>query len=198
MEHWDQAWAGLKDVPDGPLKQAADSALVNQAHLLASLGRLDDLRVLFKEQVGRTFQNDFLSMMWGRTREAAFHMGRRPEIAYKCGVYALNNVAKELTGRNVGSIALLPSSLQGFTLAQLQEIATRHQLPLRAAFRVEGEALALPCVVHWKQNHFAAILREQGDKVKVADPTFGDDSSLKPEAVNEECNEPLLVVATGG
>ena len=72
---------GLKNVLNGPEKQVADTALVNGAHLMASLGRLEELRALFKEQADRPIGDDFLSMMWGRTREAVYHMGRRPDIA---------------------------------------------------------------------------------------------------------------------
>ena len=91
LHHWDEAWSALKGVGEGPMKLTADAALVHRAHLMASLGRLEELKVLMKEQSKRSISDDYLSMMWGQTKEAVYHMNRRPEISYKCGVYALNN-----------------------------------------------------------------------------------------------------------
>lgn len=193
LEHWLEAWAATARSQDPAQKSVADRSLVQMAQLLASLGRAEDLELLMAQNSGRTFDYGRLSASWARTREALAHMRRKPWIAYKCGVYALNNVAARLYGQKLLSIATKPSSVRGFSMAELQQIADEHRLGLVAAFREPGAPLIYPSVVHWKQNHYAAIASDTPLGLRVEDPTFGHPMTMSPEAIEEEASGYFLV-----
>ena len=65
-------------------------------------------------------------------------------------------------------------------------------MPVR---RTVGPDLVVPSVVHWRQNHYAAILDKQGDFYLVSDPTFGTEKLLPAEVINEEASGEFLVPA---
>ncbi|HAM72777.1 MAG TPA: hypothetical protein DCM86_14135, partial [Verrucomicrobiales bacterium] len=163
------------------------------ARTLAGLGRLDDLVVLFLQHGKRQIVDPDASTIWERTMEATVRMERSPEIAYKCGVYALANVGHALTGKDYKPIAAIGSPFEGFSLASLETVARQQGLPLRAAARTMGDVIPVPAVVHWAQNHYAAIVNQQGDYFTVVDPTFGGVQYLTADAINEEASGYFLV-----
>ena len=48
-----------------------------------------------------------------------------------------------------------------------------HSLGVKITFEQLKQQATLPCVVHWKQNHFVVVYKIRGDKIYVADPAFG-------------------------
>jgi len=68
-------------------------------------------------------------------------------------------------------------------------------LNLRAMRRNQGQELIVPSVIHWRQNHYAAILDQQQGAYLVNDPTFGEPRFLLPEVINEEASGVFLVPA---
>ena len=193
MEQWKEAYALGKDRQDDRGRHSTDRALANYARQLASLGRLEDLVLLFQENKNRQMLNPDAAAIWQRTADAAVRMTRNPEVAYKCGVYALANVAKKLTGQDFKTVAALGSPETGFSLASLEGFARKNDIPLRAAARTLGDFIPVPAVVHWSQNHYAAILNRQGDFYTVADPTFGSVQYLTADAINEEASGYFLI-----
>jgi RHS repeat-associated protein len=195
LDHWTKAWEECAAYTDGVGRNIADHALVKQASLLASLGRLESLNSLIKSQRGRVFSEPHLAQIWARTVEAAYHMEHEPGIAYKCGVYALNNVSRRLKGHGFGGIAEQQSAITGFSLASLDELNSKFQLGLRAAFRSPGAPLMVPSVVHWKQNHYAAIVDENEGRYLVQDPTFLAPVWVTAETLEEEASGYFLIPA---
>ena len=54
----------------------------------------------------------------------------------------------------------------GFTLAELHDLAKDAGLPVVPLFRPEGDnQLMIPSVVHWRQNHYAALVDVRGDYI---------------------------------
>ncbi len=193
MEQWSEAFALARDRQDERGRLAADRALASRARGLASLGRLDDLLILIEQNRGRQMINPDADNTWLKTLHAAARMSRSPEVAYKCGVYALANVANKLTGRDYKTIAALGSPETGFSLASLEAFARKEGIPLRSAGRTMGDYIPIPSVVHWSQNHYAAILNRQGDYYTVVDPTFGAVQYLTADAINEEASGYFLI-----
>ncbi|MBI3192219.1 MAG: hypothetical protein HYZ36_06085, partial [Pedosphaera parvula] len=171
--------------------------LAHWTRLLASLGRIEALEVIFKENSDRVLDQGPLSQMWSRTREAYAMMRVRPEIAYRCGTFAMANVGRVLYGEQVNPRPLWrePSPPVGFTLAALTDFSLKHNLNLVAVHRGESLDLVVPSVVHWAQDHYAAIVEQVGDLYKVVDPTFGEPVWLEAEAINAEASGYLLVHA---
>ena len=44
----------------------------------------------------------------------------------------------------------------------------------------------VPSVVHWKVGHYAAMVRQEGDRYQLQDPTFGNDPWATEEALEAE------------
>lgn len=56
------------------------------------------------------------------------------------------------------------------------------------AKRRRGADLLLPSVVHWKANHYAALLEEQNGLLHIKDPTFGGDLWVSRQSLEEEAS----------
>ncbi len=172
LEHWRAAWAACAPYADGNGKLLADEALARLASLLTSLGRVEELEPVVRAHQFRAFSRPYLAQIWGRAVEAYSHMARKPEIAYRCGALAVFNVGRQLTGQSHGQLLELASPVTGFSLAELVALSDQQNLGLMAAFRGEGARLPVPAVVHWAQNHYAAVLAEKEGRYLVQDPTF--------------------------
>ena len=48
-------------------------------------------------------------------------------------------------------------------MAALMALVESNHLNMAAVERTEGDELIVPCVVHWKENHYAAIIAQKGD-----------------------------------
>jgi hypothetical protein len=75
----------------------------------------------------------------------------------------------------------------------LVEKAAENGLDLVAVRRVSGDELVVPSVVHWKQNHYAAIVERSGDSYLVKDPTFGRPLWMSLDTINAEASGNFLV-----
>jgi ATP-binding cassette subfamily B protein RaxB len=79
-----------------------------------------------------------------------------------------------------------PVSLQGMTLARMVDVARRMGFGARAV-KLEIEDLAglkLPCVLHWRFNHFVVLTRVDADGATVLDPAQGE-RRVGPEELSE-------------
>ncbi|HEX5218777.1 MAG TPA: cysteine peptidase family C39 domain-containing protein [Verrucomicrobiae bacterium] len=189
LGHWELAWWATRNYPDGNGKVVADYTLAHWTRLLASLGRYEALTNLVLETQGRVLDRGRLSQKWRRTREAVTQMRLHPGMSYQCGTFAMYAVAREL-GLNHDASRLLrtPSPATGFSLATLTELSTQLGLGLVPVARVNGDELPVPSVIHWQQNHYAAILSQHGNLYKVADPTFGHPRYMTAETINLEAS----------
>ena len=79
-------------------------------------------------------------------------------------------------------------------MAELGRLADEAKLPHRLIYREPGEPVPVPAVVHWKVNHFAAIVDEKDGQFQVQDPTFGEDLWVSRAAIDSEASGYFLVV----
>jgi RHS repeat-associated protein len=172
LEHWRAAWAACAPYRDGNGKLLADEALARLASMLTSLGRVEELQQLFLSNPNRVMSRPHLAQVWLRAREATAHMVRRPGAAYRCGPLALFNAARQLNGTAPVELLEIASPVTGFSLQKLVELAGKFQLPMVAAVRQKGTPMVTPAVVHWRENHYAAVIAEQDGQYLVQDPTF--------------------------
>ena len=195
LDHWQAAWDATKDMTDSKGRQVADYTLVNWLNLLASLGRTDTMRELFSET--RTRPLGPLQTFYDQSLGGYSTMLAHPEISYRCGTYALNALARALYKTNsFRDIAEQPSPTSGFSMAALTALAQSNQLNVVAVERPGGQDdLVVPSVVHWKQNHYAAIISKRGDSYEVVDPTFRLHRWLTVEAINAESSGQFLISA---
>lgn len=194
LQHWELAWNATKDAKTGTAKQIADFTLVHWTRLLASLGRVEVLGPLFKQAENRPLDSGPLQQIFFGTQEGFRTMVLQPERSYRCGTYALFSLARALAHTNeVAELLRIESPATGFSMAELAKIWERFGLPLAAVRRDNGPELVIPSVVHWKQNHYAAIVSSRGNMFHVIDPTFGDSRWLTADAINAEASGAFIV-----
>jgi RHS repeat-associated protein len=195
LNHCEASWNAAKELKDINGTMEADRGLINWLQLLASLGRTETMKSLFDESKDRAMlppsRDDYV-----RLQQAYGHMLAHPADSYRCGTFALNAVGKALYGTNYyREIVLLNSPETGFSMANLLEIAASNSLDLVAVERPSGVELVVPSVVHWRENHYAAIVENRGDMFRVVDPTFRLSRWLSADAVNHEASGRFLVPA---
>ncbi len=195
LSHLETAWNMTKEAKNGKAKQVADFAFAHWTRLLASLGRVETLRQLFKETQGRVYDRGPLSQMVAVTQEASTIMTNRPGDSFKCGTYALSHVGAKMLGTNFISKSLMsiPSPSTGFSMSVLADYSKQFKLDLVPARRIAGTGLIVPSVVHWNQNHYAAITEQSGEFYRVVDPTFGYHRFMTLETINAEASGEFLI-----
>jgi RHS repeat-associated protein len=197
LAQWEAAWQATSKYPDGWGKHVADYAWAHWTRLLARFARIETLNVMFKEVEGRHFEVGPLQQMVRRTRVLHQMMVGDPDGSYRCGLAALDKVAKALQGTNYRSRTILTSRAAGnaHSLKALGQVADQFGLDLVAVARDQGQELVVPSVVHWRQNHYAAIVEQRGSLYLVADPAFDEARWFSVEAINEEASGYFLAPA---
>jgi ATP-binding cassette, subfamily B, bacterial len=98
--------------------------------------------------------------------------------ATDCGAACLRMVARH-HGRHYSLEYLRESThldREGVTLMGISEAAEQiglRTLGAKAGFKKLKQDIPLPCIAHWRQNHFVVVYRIANGKVYVADPAVG-------------------------
>lgn len=195
LQHWEQAWHLAKEYTSGDGKLVADFTLAYWTRLLSSLGRIETLNDLVQQAGNRRLVHGALQQMFNNGKESLAIMTVHPGISFKCGTLALLHVGREMKSQfNPKLLMDLPSPTNGFTMTQLKALSDAYQLDLVPVQRPKGGPVIVPSVIHFRQNHYAAIVQFNGDKYQLLDPTFGTDPywmSLKD--IEEESSGHFMV-----
>jgi hypothetical protein len=194
LNHWESAWRATKNLSRGSGKQVADYTLIEWLPLLDSLGRAETVKALISETHGRNFPGVW-QQIYNQAVETYFSMLNHPDRSYKCGTYSLNAVGQVLCGTNYYfGLMAVPSPITGFSMERLVELAQSNNIDVVAVERPPGvRDLIVPSVVHWKENHYAAITAKRGELYEVDDPTFHLKKLISSEAINVGCSGEFLV-----
>jgi len=199
LDAWEEAWALTRDGSGEEVRALADRAVSELALLHAQLGRrgrLDELQaeLRLRPPLGPAAERYARAQIGRATMEA------HPERAYRCGPFALTSVWTMLHPGVTPPNALLEatSSMNGTSLSQLAALAARAGEPMRALRRAPGTPWTAPSVVHWRVDHFAALVaievEPSGRKVFVLrDPTFGGEVRTTERWLEEEASGHVLV-----
>jgi RHS repeat-associated protein len=212
LEAWEKAWPLVKEATDMKGKAIADRAAGELAFMYARLGRMTDLEALLKSVESRGFVGAATEKITG-AREGLWNMQHRPEISFKCGPYALQRILlsdqRLLTSSPTNAVVEIfnfPSTKKGVSLPQVAELSKKiglnYQMAFRASKAESGKQKAeieergdfiVPSVVHWKVGHYAAMVRQEGDKYLLEDPTFGNTVWATREALEAETSGYFLI-----
>ncbi|MGH7953402.1 MAG: cysteine peptidase family C39 domain-containing protein, partial [Limisphaerales bacterium] len=165
LSHWKDVWEKLKNSNDSESQNEANHALAGQAELLTMLGRTDELHDLLKAAEGRTFSNPADRERIEKAKEGYMMMLRYPELNFRCGTLALAEIAR-MQGKPQSTINALvqePSPKEGISLLRLVQLSRQYGLDLVAVKRTDDTPLPTPCIVHWSQNHYGALLEYRPD-----------------------------------
>ncbi|MBK9281896.1 MAG: hypothetical protein IPM93_27385 [Candidatus Obscuribacter sp.] len=90
------------------------------------------------------------------------------------------------------------STRQGTNLAMVKELAERSGPGLQAAKRAPGSAIVTPSVVHWRLDHFGALVSAKNGHYVLKDPTFDNASylSISQKAIDSQSDGYFLIPAT--
>lgn len=172
-------------------REIADQFLGTLSQVLATLGRVEELEGLFAAADGREFVSGGAARMWRDSHEGYFTMKHYPQVAFRCGTFALSGVFQVL--KKTESFRDEPSPTNGFALGALAELARKQGVAMRAVKRMKGKEIPSPSVIHWKQEHYAAIVGRERGLVKVVDATSGGKRWMSEEEVNQEASGYFLV-----
>lgn len=206
LKAWEEAWPLLEHAADLKGKAIADRAVGELAYMYARLGRMTELERLLKSVESRVFAGAATEKITG-AREGLLTMQRTPEVAFKCGPYALQQILRSqqsllpAAARNaMAEILNFPSTPQGCSLPQVAELSRRIGLNYQMSFHSSGRqpgatggVFIVPSVVHWKVGHYAALVRQEGDKFLLEDPTFGNTVWATRQALETETSGYFLI-----
>jgi RHS repeat-associated protein len=196
LTYWKSAWELAKDETGLKQRCIADEAVAQLVLLEARLGRKAELErylsLLTKRKLSPAAEDKV-----EQARIGLSFMNKMPGIAYKCGPHALNNLLAVKQGKPVHNLLMFKaqSSEKGTSLAQLQDWATQLGLHYQAAKRSKGAPFIVPSVMHWKLDHFAAIVQKDKGRYRTKDPTFGPGGNivLTSQALESETDGYFLV-----
>ncbi len=176
LKAWREAWSLGQKATDARGKFLADRAVCELASLYSRLGRMNELEALLKSVGQRVFLGGTAERM-NLAREALSMMQYQPGISFRCGPLALQSIKRSLDSQPPGddmAIFNSASTQQGFSLPQVADLSKTVGLNYQMAFREKTGDFVVPSVVHWKVGHYAALVRQEGDRYLVEDPTFGN------------------------
>jgi len=140
---------------------AVTAGLGELLRLLTGLGRMEEAQILLDEALDRPLAGPGAQRIVS-ANEALYVMHADPGVSFRCGSYALENVADvlgvttEVDGERLSE--RYPSPMVGFSLGELRDIAAAEGIAVRAVKRVREDApLIVPSVVHWRLGHYAAV-----------------------------------------
>jgi RHS repeat-associated protein len=195
MAAWRETWALGKDSADPNVRDVADAAAANMAEFLVTLGWADGLQALVNELDGRPLRGA-AAVRIENARSALTQMQTRPEHVFKCGPFALSRICARL-GKNEPINPLIMRELattNGTSLTQNWLLSKRLGLNYQMAMRKRGAAIPLPCMVHWKQGHFAALTKMENGRYLVEDATFPQ-GWISPKVLDDEASGYFLIPA---
>lgn len=198
LDHWNAAWEIAKDGEDDASQQLANQALANYAKMNARIGRMAELEAIAAQAERRNFMGDARVKMTSAL-EGLWTMRNRPGLAFRCGPYALLNIAQQLdpnvSKKSAAFLRGIKSPRTGFSLSQVRAMSSELGITVQMAKREPGASVILPAVVHLKLDHFGALVRAHEGKFLLKDPTFGNETWITREALDRESSGYFIVPA---
>jgi RHS repeat-associated protein len=194
LQAWSSACSIAMTVTNPAQKPLADRAIGELAYMLARIGRVSELGALLRSVEHRAFCGPATEKIAG-ARAGLAEMLCRPEVSFRCGPLALHRIMLAVHPEDPRTelIAASESTRRGFSLNQLEDLSRQLGLDYRTAFRQPGADLVVPSVVHFTVDHFAAVIRCEGDRYLLEDPTFKNDAWVTREALDTEASGYFLV-----
>ncbi len=198
MDAWQEAWDLMKVQNDHKVKVLADRVLSELLLINAWVGRAAKIESLLKEIANRIIEGPAGSRVV-IIRQALWTMKNKPGISFKCGPYALNKIftIKDSTKPFNENFMEVQSTGKGFSLAELEKMAQDAGLDYQMAFRKAGADVIVNSVIHWKLNHYSALVKKDSLHYKCEDATmgtvYGQQFWLTPAALDSSASGYFLV-----
>jgi RHS repeat-associated protein len=194
---WSQAWETGQRETEPRAAAIVNRAVTELARMKARLGDADGVEALVAATAGRPMEG-LAAATLANTKDCLWTMRHNPGESYKCGPWALDSI---LTAADPAQpyrlkIKQVVSPESGITLDKLAGLASEMHMDLKPAHRTGAAAIPAPSVVHWKLNHYGALLRKEGNSYLLQDPTFGGNPRwVSASVIDEESSGYFLVPA---
>ena len=195
MSTWKRVWESGKSKAGEFSSYHANRAGSELARMHARLGRMAELRPLLAELDGRPSRGKVAHHLRG-AQDGLWSMEHRPEVSFRCGTIALDRICFATDRARAGNplVQNSKSTTNGFSASQLAEFSRQLGMNYQVAFRSPGAEIILPAVVHWKVEHYAALIARDGSLLRAEDPTFGSTKVwLSDDALDDEASGYFLV-----
>jgi len=194
---WEESWAIAAGAKGARERAVADRALGELVQLHARLGNRERLEQLFASIEGRDVGGAAGELIAG-AKQGLWLMLNQPTRSFRCGPLALDRILASADPSYQGreKIHHYPSTSTGTSLNEIRALAAELQAGLQAAHRSDTTAqLLVPALLHWKAGHFAALVKQEGGRYLIQDPTFGDELWVSRQALDDELSGFMLVRA---
>src|SRR5665213_3278488 len=196
LSAWEEAWQQCKNINDGIGKAQADRALGELARMYSKLGRMRELSELLDSNTNRILGGPGAQLVEA-AKDALKTMQNHPEFCFRCGPMALDKILSHENPTNGANRLILESksTTNGFSLSQVADLSRQLGIGYQMAFRSNGASFIVPAVIHWKVGHYAALIKQDGNRILVQDDTFQSSAWITTSALNQESSGYFLVPA---
>jgi RHS repeat-associated protein len=196
---YENSWRLGRGAMGSQARLIADRAVGELAEMHARLGHAKELEALFADIGKRPIGGPAVTLLDSAHGALSAFKGK-PEKAYLCGPMALKNVllALKATPKQIKVTDDALSGPHGVSLPELAKLASKAKLHYVLIHRQPGEPVPVPSVIHWKTNHYAAIVAVRDGRYRVQDPTFdwSRGALLSQKALDDEGTGYYLVPAS--
>jgi tetratricopeptide (TPR) repeat protein len=194
---FERSWNLLKASQEASIIPMADRAFGELIKMASRLGDYKKIESLLKEKGSRIISGSSAEYITAAI-EGYWVMKKNPNRAFRCGPNALESIVnyKKMKCQNNNLLTQAQSTKKGinlFDVWKLSEEAEMNLVPVK--FDTLPIEIPTPSVVHWKLNHYAAILEKNDDLYRIQDTTFGVDFTawVSKETIFDECSGNFLI-----
>jgi len=195
LDAWQEVWDARNQANDTAVQPLVDRAVGELVRMHARLGHAAELKKLLAETQSRPMSGQATEAIAG-AKDGLWKMNKDPGVAYLCGPMALRSILSELNPQDVPNISLLEayrSGRNGVSLGEVERLSRQVKLGWQSVVRINRAPIPIPSVVHWKVNHYAAVMGFDGQRYHIKDPTFGQDLWVTPQAMESESSGYFLI-----
>ena len=199
IEAWTTAWNASKGAVDLQGKALADEVLCQLLQIHIWVGNNSQIESLMAEVGSRTVMGS-ATVALANARQALWNAQHRPDDGSKCGPYALQQLLTVTqTNGDVSKIFMARGMRHGFSLADLKQLAIESGMKYQMVRGTNASEAPTNSVVHWRLNHYGAILKKDGENYLIRDTAYnriyGQELWVSQAALTEESDGYYLIPA---
>jgi len=194
---WERAWDETKGETDPHLQAVANFALGEFLDLSAKVGHADAIEARLDEISGRKISGHATQRI-GMAREALSILRFNHQLAVASGPVALQGLlAAKAFAANApfapnASLETYHAMPAGTSLSELKALAGTVGLFYEMAFRSSDADFPVPSVIHWRVDHYSAVVKKEGARYLLLDPILGGQLWVSAATLNDEASGYVL------
>ena len=201
LNAWERAWDQAKGETEPRARAVADFAIGEFLDLSSKVGHTDAIAARLEELGDRAISGRATQKI-GMAREALAVLRWHHELAVASGPLALqalltmNAPADRATVRPNAILQQVHTTPAGTSLSALKTLATRVGLAYEMAVRPPGTDFPVPSVIHWRVDHYSALVKKEGGRYLLLDPVLGGRHWVSAAMLNDEASGYVLAPTT--